>query len=109
MCLHGPLKDLIKQHPLCTAGISGADAPGNNNDERGMGGGGGDDGANITRCSPAMARRLWQPVNRRRVVGRGWHIDVGPGFGNDEVRTTKGDARQGVILLVLLSDWAPGG
>jgi len=39
----------------------------------------------------------------------GWHLDVGPGFGNGEVRTAGGDPRQGVILLVLLSDCSAGG
>jgi hypothetical protein len=51
----------------------------------------------------------WSPVSRRRWAGGGWHVDVGPGFGNDEPRTRAGDARQGAVVLVLLSDCAAGG
>jgi hypothetical protein len=51
----------------------------------------------------------WTPVSRRRFAGKGWHIDSGPGFGNAERRALAGDARQGAVLLVALSDWAPGG
>jgi len=27
----------------------------------------------------ALARKRWQPVSRRRVLSKGWHLDVGPG------------------------------
>ena len=54
-----------------------------------------------------MASFRWQPVNRRRFCSKGWHIDIGPGFEMDDVRTLKGDPRQGVVLLLLLSDWHP--
>ena len=57
----------------------------------------------------AAAASRWQPVNRRRVCGKGWHVDIGPGFPTDGVRTVAGDPRQGLVLLLLLSDWAPGG
>jgi hypothetical protein len=26
-----------------------------------------------------LARKRWQPVSRRRVLSKGWHLDVGPG------------------------------
>eukprot|EP00937_MAST-01D_sp_MAST-1D-sp2_P001653 g1653.t1 len=53
----------------------------------------------------------WQPVNRRRVRGKGWHIDWGPGFEKvgRGVRTLAGHPYQGVIVLLMLSDWVPGG
>jgi hypothetical protein len=57
---------------------------------------------------PASPCALWAPVSRRRWVGRGWHLDVGPEFGNHEVRTLAGDYRQGLVVLILLSDSAPG-
>eukprot|EP00606_Chrysophyceae_sp_TOSAG23-5_P001269 GSChrysophyteH2.ASY1.ANO1.1201.1 assembled CDS len=50
----------------------------------------------------------WQPVNRRRVCGKGWHIDIGPGFDLAWHRTLEGHAFQGLVLLVLLNDWLPG-
>ena len=50
----------------------------------------------------------WSPVSRRRWAGGGWHLDVGPGFANTERRSLAGDVRQGVIVLVLLSDCGPG-
>lgn len=56
----------------------------------------------------ANAHSRWQPVNRRRVLNRGWHIDVGPGFPNDAQRSLHGDYRQGVVVLVLLTDSPPG-
>lgn len=33
----------------------------------------------------ALASKRWQPVSRRRVLSKGWHLDVGPGefFKND--------------------------
>jgi ectoine hydroxylase-related dioxygenase (phytanoyl-CoA dioxygenase family) len=68
----------------------------------------GAEAAGLTRGSDAFAAAVWQPVNRRRFLSRGWHLDVGPGFPNSGSRTLAGDARQGVILLVLLSDCAPG-
>jgi len=27
----------------------------------------------------ALASKRWQPVSRRRVLSKGWHLDVGPG------------------------------
>ena len=50
----------------------------------------------------------WQPVNRRRFLNSGWHIDVGPGFPNAGVRTMAGDERQGPVILVLMSDCPRG-
>ena len=50
----------------------------------------------------------WQVVNRRRVRGKGWHIDIGPGFDTDWRRRLAGHPYQGAVVLVLLSDWAPG-
>ena len=50
----------------------------------------------------------WQAVNRRRVRGKGWHIDIGPGFDTDWRRRLAGHPYQGAVVLVLLSDWAPG-
>lgn len=32
----------------------------------------------------------WQPVNRRRFRGKGWHIDIGPGFDGTWMRTLEG-------------------
>ena len=51
----------------------------------------------------------WQPVSRRRYRGKGWHVDIGPGFSTEQKRTTKGHSYQGLIVLILLSDWLPGG
>eukprot|EP00038_Savillea_parva_P015529 m.220690 g.220690 ORF g.220690 m.220690 type:complete len:430 (-) comp31318_c0_seq1:103-1392(-) len=51
----------------------------------------------------------WQPVNRRRFRGKGWHIDVGPGFDGSAVRSLQGHPFQGVVLLLVLSDWDVGG
>lgn len=51
----------------------------------------------------------WQPVNRRRVRGKGWHIDSGPGFPNDALRHANGHPFQAVVLLLLLTDCEPGG
>ena len=53
--------------------------------------------------------RCWQPVNRRRVRGKGWHIDTGPGVPPTSARTLKGDPRQGLVALLVLSDWEVGG
>ena len=41
----------------------------------------------------------WSPVNRRRVRGKGWHVDLFPWDGK----------RQGVVVLLVLSDWDEGG
>lgn len=62
--------------------------------------------------SPATAHRRWQPVSRRRFCNKGWHIDIGPGFPTDGRRSlSPADAAQdqGPVLLLLLTDWAPGG
>ncbi len=59
-------------------------------------------------AAASAACQAWSPVSRRRWAGGGWHVDVGPGFGNDEPRTPAGDCRQGAVLLVLLSDCAAG-
>jgi hypothetical protein len=58
--------------------------------------------------TPSTAAHRWQPVNRRRFLNKGWHVDVGPGFPNPHPRSPRGDYRQGVILLVLLSDCEKG-
>ena len=50
----------------------------------------------------------WSPVSRRRFRGKGWHIDVGPGFPNDGIRTSEGHPFQAAILLLLLSDCSEG-
>ena len=55
------------------------------------------------------ASAAWRPVNRRRVEGKGWHVDAGPGFPIDGDRTPLGDRRQACVLLVLLSDWPASG
>jgi hypothetical protein len=57
---------------------------------------------------PLSDPRRWQPVSRRRVLNKGWHVDVGPGFGNEESRSPAGDFRQGCVMLVLLSDCPAG-
>jgi len=49
------------------------------------------------------------PVNRRRVLGKGWHVDIGPGFDAEAQRRATGHPMQGLILLVLLSDSHEGG
>ena len=51
----------------------------------------------------------WHPVSRRRFLNKGWHLDQGPGFPGDGARGLEGDPRQCVVVLLLLSDWAPGG
>ena len=55
------------------------------------------------------AKPAWVPVNRRRVRGKGWHVDIGPGFDTDAARHVHGDPCQGCVALVLLSDWRAGG
>lgn len=59
--------------------------------------------------SEETAHKRWQPVSRRRWLNKGWHIDIGPGFPNDGIRSVRGDPHQGVVLLLLLTDWLPGG
>lgn len=64
-------------------------------------------------CAPTM-RALdpgtsWHPVNRRRMLNRGWHLDIGAGFDPDWLRTPEGHPYQGAIILVFLTDCAPGG
>jgi hypothetical protein len=51
----------------------------------------------------------WQPVSRRRFRGKGWHIDVGPGFPNNGLRHKEGHPFQCVVLLLLLTDSGAGG
>ena len=55
------------------------------------------------------AARSWHPVNRRRMLNRGWHLDIGAGFSTDAQRTPDGHPFQGAIILVFLSDCVPGG
>ncbi len=55
------------------------------------------------------ASSRWQPVSRRRFRGKGWHVDIGPGFSTDAARTAHGHPYQGLVVLLLLSDWLPGG
>ena len=64
--------------------------------------------AESTAAAAASPAATWQIISRRNVLGKGWHVDVGPGFGNDMPRTCAGDWRQGVVLLLLLSDCGPG-
>jgi hypothetical protein len=59
-------------------------------------------------AAPAPAE-AWAAINRRRVLHRGWHVDIGPGFDTSRARTAVGHPYQGLVVLVLLSDWAPGG
>jgi hypothetical protein len=56
-----------------------------------------------------LASYPWESVNRRRVKGKGWHVDIGPGFDTDWARSERGHPLQGLIVLVLLSDCPPGG
>ena len=65
--------------------------------------------AAVAEGSPAAAAETWQPVSRRRFRGKGWHIDVGPGFPMDGLRTPRGHPFQCAIVLLVLNDWAPGG
>lgn len=44
----------------------------------------------------------WEAVNRRRVRGKGWHVDIGPGFNTDWARTMHGHRLQGLVILVLV-------
>mmetsp|Transcript_70251 Transcript_70251/g.187094 ORF Transcript_70251/g.187094 Transcript_70251/m.187094 type:complete len:379 (-) Transcript_70251:110-1246(-) len=52
----------------------------------------------------ADARSFWQPVSRRRIRGKGWHLDLGPGFDGSQKRSLGGHCFQGVVMLILLSD-----
>eukprot|EP00968_Pinguiococcus_pyrenoidosus_P017547 scaffold1747_cov251-Pinguiococcus_pyrenoidosus.AAC.20 len=62
------------------------------------------------RCGGKIPRPSeWQPVSRRRVRGKGWHIDAGPGFPNEGIRRLLGHPFQGVVLLLLLSDHSQEG
>ena len=65
--------------------------------------------AAVAEGRPAAAAETWQPVSRRRFRGKGWHIDVGPGFPMDGLRTPRGHPFQCAIVLLVLNDWAPGG
>lgn len=51
----------------------------------------------------------WTSVNRRSRAHQGWHIDIGPGFETCAPRVLEGHPFQGAVVLILLSDWAPGG
>ncbi len=66
----------------------------------------GSDRAEVQREERAAAE--WEAVNRRRVRGKGWHVDIGPGFSTDWRRTAYGHSYQGCVVLVLLTDCAPG-
>mmetsp|Transcript_24582 Transcript_24582/g.48862 ORF Transcript_24582/g.48862 Transcript_24582/m.48862 type:complete len:425 (+) Transcript_24582:50-1324(+) len=57
---------------------------------------------------PVLSPSRWQPVNRRRFLNSGWHIDVGPGFPNSGPRTSTGSPLQGPVILALLSDCPAG-
>lgn len=59
--------------------------------------------------SSVDASTSWHPVNRRRMLNRGWHLDIGAGFSTDATRSPEGHPFQGVIILVLLTDCAAGG
>ena len=39
---------------------------------------------------------------------QGWHLDIGPGFNTDSLRTLKGHPFQGCVVLVLLTDCPAG-
>ena len=70
---------------------------------------GGADARGVGKGAPASrAEACWTAVNRRRVEHRGWHVDIGPGFDTSARRTSAGHRYQGAVLLLLLSDWAPG-
>ena len=61
-----------------------------------------------TELREERAAAEWEAVNRRRVRGKGWHVDIGPGFSTDWRRTADGHCYQGCVVLVLLTDCAPG-
>ncbi|KAJ1620796.1 hypothetical protein T492DRAFT_374582 [Pavlovales sp. CCMP2436] len=52
---------------------------------------------------------VWTPVNRRGQHWRGWHVDIGPGFETDQMRTLNGHPYQGCVVLLLGSTVSPGG
>lgn len=65
------------------------------------------------RCAHLASQRVveapptlnkWRPVNRRRCLDRGFHVDPGPGFPMDGPRTVHGDRAQGAVVLIVLSD-----
>lgn len=60
--------------------------------------------------SPQVEKEgTWAPVSRRRFIGMGWHLDVGPGVPAELPRALTGDAhRAGAVVLVALNDWGPG-
>jgi hypothetical protein len=71
------------------------------------------------RAAPAPApapAAAWAPVSRRRHVGTGWHLDIGPGVSPEAARAPPRapgapcpDAhRAGAVLLLALSPWAAG-
>ena len=64
---------------------------------------------NAGRAGALGAGEVWQPVSRRRFRGKGWHLDVGPGFPMDGLRSATGHPCQCIILLLVLSDWEAGG
>ena len=48
-------------------------------------------------------------MSRRRFIGMGWHLDVGPGVPAHVPRALSGDAhRAGAVVLVALNAWGPG-
>ena len=60
-------------------------------------------------AAPWEAHLRWQPVSRRRFLNKGWHLDIGPGFPGVGLRSVHGDHRQCCVVLLLLTDWLPGG
>ena len=65
--------------------------------------------ASATSEKPSSPAASWTAVNRRNRPHQGWHIDIGPGFDPQHARVATGHEFQGVVVLVLLSDWEPGG
>jgi hypothetical protein len=61
--------------------------------------------------SPGAPAAAWAPVSRRRFLGLGWHIDVGPGVPSSVPRAAGGvdGHRAGAVLLVALSPCPAGG
>lgn len=71
-----------------------------------------DDAHNVSVVGPTNVLdpgTSWHPVNRRRMLNRGWHLDIGAGFDTDWMRTPEGHPFQGAIILLFLTDCAPGG
>ena len=53
----------------------------------------------------------WAPVSRRRHVGAGWHLDVGPGVPASSPRTLspfEDEHAAGCVVLLALNNWANG-